>query len=173
MLIIGFLFCLQANGQGIVNGKISVELLKEDFKMLRNKLESSQPGLYLYTSKDSLDKIFGQMDSSLNEPMTSLEFFRRIAPLNKVLRNLHTLFWASEAYEKGTETNLPWFPLDVHWDDGRMYVLRNNSTKDNIELGSVIKSINGVSAEVVFNKLLEAIRTLIQEPEFFSYNYLK
>ena len=153
---IALLFCLTTSGQVANFKKIPVKLLKEDFKILRNKLESTQLGLYLYTPKDSLDKIFDKMNKSLTEPMTSLEFYRKIAPINKILRNLHTLFWASESYENGTENGLPRFPLDVHWTDGKMYVLRNNSTQENIVAGSVVKSINGESANTVFERILES-----------------
>jgi len=154
LIIIALLLCVTTNGQGSQDDKIAVKFLKEDFTTLRSKLESSQPGLYLYTSKDSLDRIFERVNSSLSEPMTSLEFYRRIATLNKVLRNLHTLFWASSAHEKGTETGLPRFPLDIHWDDGRMYVLRNHSAQQNIVPGSIVKRINGEDATTVFEKLL-------------------
>jgi hypothetical protein len=147
-----------SNAQTLQNNEskvLSVEQLKGDFQLLRSKLESSQPGLYLYTSKDSLDKIFENIGSSLNEPITSLAFFRRIAPLNKILRNLHTRICASAAYEKATETGLPRFPLDIHWQDGKMYVLRNHSGNDSILSGFVIKSINGERAETIFQTLLD------------------
>ena len=134
--------------------KIAVKFLKEDFNTLRRKIESSQPGLYLYASKDSLNDVFDQMNNSLAYPMTSAEFYRKIAPLNKILRNLHTLFWASADYQKGTETGLPHFPLDIHWLDGQMYVLRNNSANPNIEAGSIVTRINGQNAETIFQILL-------------------
>ena len=34
-----------------MSDKLSVDLLKEDFRTLRSKLESSQPGLYLIQAK--------------------------------------------------------------------------------------------------------------------------
>jgi C-terminal processing protease CtpA/Prc len=138
-----------------LNRKFSVEHLREDFKVLRNKLESSQPGLYLYTPKDSLDAIFDNIEASLTEPLTSIEFFRKIAPLNKFLRNLHTRLWPSTAYEKAMETEMPRFPIDIHWRDGRIYVLRNHSNDERIPEGTIITSINGESAEAVFTKLLD------------------
>jgi hypothetical protein len=67
---IALLLCLTTSGQGGKDDKIDVKLLKEDFNTLRNKLESTQLGLYLYTPKDSLDKVFDRMASSLNEPIT-------------------------------------------------------------------------------------------------------
>lgn len=138
-----------------MNDKIPIALLKEDFRMLRDKLESSQPGLYLYTAKDSLSKIFEGMEAQIQAPMTSLEFFQLVAPLNRVLRNLHTRFWPSAEYEKATETDLPRFPLDIYWHQGHMYVLRNHSADATILPGAEIIAINGQAAESVFQKILD------------------
>lgn len=138
-----------------INDKFPVDLLKRDFRTLRDKLESLQPGLYLYTSKDSLDKIFNAMENSLSEPLTSIEFYRRIAPLNRILRNLHTRFWPSAEHEKATETDLPRFPLDIYWHRGHMYVLRNHSANESITPGMEVMSINGESAASVFQKILD------------------
>ena len=135
--------------------KIPGHHLKEDFRSLRTKLEASQPGLYLYIPKDSLDGIFNEMENSISGPMTSLEFFRKIAPLNKILRNLHTRIWPSALYEKATETVLPRFPLDIYWHNSQMYVLRNNSTDESVQAGAVIKTINGESAGNVFQTILD------------------
>jgi len=149
--------CILTNAQTLLdslNTKIPVGLLKEDLKTLRSKLETSQPGLYLYTSKDSLDKIFDDINASFTEPLTSIEFFRRVAPLNGILKNLHTRIWPAAAYEKAMETILPRFPLDVHWQNDTLYVLRNNSNDAAIEAGSVIKSINGQSSQSVFNTIV-------------------
>jgi C-terminal processing protease CtpA/Prc len=151
--VFSFIFATSACAQS--TDKVAVKFLKEDFEILRKKIESSQPGLYLYTSKDSLDKIFDRMSSSLDEPMTSIEFYRKIAPLNKMLRNLHTIFWTSVAYEKASETGLPRFPLDIHWTDGQMYVLRNNSSNQSIVPGSVVRRINNKNAGSVFQTLLD------------------
>src|SRR5688572_12282263 len=84
--------CLPGNTQTLMdslNAKIPVEHLKTDLRTLQKTLASSQPGLYLYTSEDSLNKIFNKIESSFTEPLTSIEFFRRIAPLNGILKNLH------------------------------------------------------------------------------------
>mgnify|MGYP001579970048 CR=1 FL=1 len=93
------------------------------------------------------------MENSINEPMTSIEFYRKIAPLNKILRNLHTRFWPSAEYEKAIETNLLGFPFDIYWHNGKMYVLRNHSKNESILPGWEIKSINGEPVRAIFQKI--------------------
>jgi len=149
--------CLRGNTQtsaDSLNSKIPVEHLKADLRILQKMLVSSQPGLYLYTSEDSLNKIFNKIESSFTEPLTSIEFFRRIAPLNGILKNLHTRLWPSAAYEKAMETVLPRFPLDIYWDNNTMYVLRNHSNDTTIKEGFVIRSINGIKSHDVFETVL-------------------
>ncbi len=159
--------------------RIPVKLLKDDFRLLREKLETSQAGLYQYTRKDSFDMIFDNIDRSLDAPMTSREFFAKVSPLNKHIRNVHNLIWASDAYEKDLETGLPRFPLDVHWSDGKMYVLRNNSLSKEIVEGSIIQTINGENAAHIFNFIVENVTRdgfnetypIARSSKMFSYYY--
>jgi len=134
---------------------LSTDQLKEDFESLRNKIETSQPGLYLYTSKDSLDRIFDTIAESLARPMTSIEFYRKISIVNKYIRNLHTRIWPSENFSKLLKTTLPRFPFDIYWENNTMFVLQNNSLNETIEFGTIIKSINGEAAKVIFQELLD------------------
>jgi hypothetical protein len=147
---------LASLGQNPSGQKIAVALLKEDLRKFKSLLEASQIGLYLYTPKDTLDKVFARIDASLDVPMTPIEFHRKVAPLNKYLANLHTIFWPSADYEIGKETGTLRFPLDIYWDDGKMYVLRNNSGID-VPQGSVIRSVNGQNVTVLFQKMLDGV----------------
>lgn len=137
-----------------LNAKIPVDHLKFDLRTLQKQLGSSQPELCLYISEDSLNRVFNTIESSFTEPLTSIEFFRRIAPLNGILKNLHTRLWPSAAYEKAEETILPRFPLDIYWENNTMYVLRNHSNDTTIKEGSVIRSINGMKSQDVFETVL-------------------
>ncbi len=134
---------------------LSPEQLKEDFELLRNKIELSQPGLYLYTSKDSLDKIFDTIMESLTVPMTSIDFYRKISILNKHIRNFHTRTWPSENFEERLITVHPRFPFDIYWENKSMIIIQNNSLNEEIQFGTIIKSINGVPAEDIFQELVD------------------
>ncbi len=144
------------HGQSALDRKIAPSLLKEDLRKFKSTLEASQIGLYLYTSKDTLDKVFRRIETSLVVPMTAIEFHRKVAPLNKYLSNLHTIFWPSVEYETGKETGTLRFPLDIYWNEENMYVLRNNSSVEVLQ-GSIIRSINGVRAASVFQTMLDGV----------------
>ena len=90
---------------------ISPEKLKEDFQLLKTSLEKTHAGLYPYTPKDSLDYAFNQIESSLNQPMTSINFYRKITPLLQLIGNGHTHFHAPPDFKTAINTTLLRFPF--------------------------------------------------------------
>jgi len=54
--------------------------LQEDVDYLYRKLQAYHPQLYWYISKKELDYKFDSLKSSITEPMTSQEFYYKVAP---------------------------------------------------------------------------------------------
>lgn len=153
---ISIVFCLLLNtvlsaqvGVEPVVQTIPVNQLHEDLEILKTNLEQIHAGLYNYTSKEVLDKKFEEIKSSIVKPMSAIEFYRQIVSLHKYIKNGHTIFIPSEDFDNATLTTTPNLPLDVYWDKGALYILRNNSDNPNI-IGSRIDSINGRSASNLF-----------------------
>lgn len=141
------------NLEPILNKEHSIEDLKYDFQLLREQFEKVQPGLYTYTSKDSMDLAFDQIMESLNEPMSAIEFYRKITPLHNYIRSSHTNFKPAKDYVDAVKHKMLRFPFSVYWHDNALYILENNSSVDNIQEGSQINSINGEAADIVFRQL--------------------
>ncbi|MFK7811915.1 MAG: S41 family peptidase [Maribacter sp.] len=129
---------------------IPIIQLHEDLEILKSNLEQIHAGLYNYTPKVELDKKFEELKLGIVEPLTAIEFYRRIATLHKYIKNGHTILIPSEEFDDATLNTTPNLPLDVYWDQGGLYILRNNS--DNIDAipGVRIDSINGRSAPELF-----------------------
>jgi hypothetical protein len=53
--------------------------LWEDFKIARDSLEEAHSGLYRYTKKAELDRIFDETEKSLDHPMDFYEFYSVMA----------------------------------------------------------------------------------------------
>jgi len=134
------------NSSAISLQLLSSEQLKKDFQLLRTGLEKTHAGLYTYTSKDSLSKVRDNIELGLNQPMTSIDFYRQIAPLLKLIGNGHTNFFAPPDFMEAINTTQPRLPFAVHWYRDTLYVLRNVSDDETIEEGTIIKSINGESS---------------------------
>src|SRR5215813_13865664 len=67
----------------------SLQQLAEDYALFRKTLEEGQPGIYRYTPKEEMDRIFAEAQDHLNKPMGSLEFYRVLAPVFASLKDGH------------------------------------------------------------------------------------
>lgn len=155
-LLAGLNYAQSTNNQ--LDKKYSIQELKEDFRILRDNLEITNPMLYAYTSKEDMDNAFNQIEESINKPMTSIEFYREITALHKFIKNAHTKFDVPPGYAHALEKELPRFPFEVYYDNDVLYVFKNNSSIDTIKEGSVIKSINGEPAATLFKEFVDNTR---------------
>jgi hypothetical protein len=128
--------------------------LREDFQIMRHSLEEGHPGLYRYTKKTDLDRIFDETENSLNHPMDFYEFYRVMALPIAAIKCGHTDVDLSPDVRKETE-RLPWLPFDVKVLDSRAYIFRDYA-KGGILAGKEIQSINGVPAARIISTMLAA-----------------
>lgn len=144
------------------NKKYPKEALQKDFSLLRNILEKKHPGLYWYTTKDSMDYFFDKYFSLIKDSMNEQQFtWQVLAPLVDKVHCGHTTVGSSKAYRKwSVGKRLPSFPLYLKvWNDS-MAVLANLHPKDSIfKRGTLLTSINGIKntdqIEHFFNYLPE------------------
>jgi len=143
-----------ANGQASSN-QLSEEALKEDLQILRKNLETKHPELYAYTTKAEMDAAFQFAEESIFGPMTSLEFYRHLARLQKLIGNGHTILNPSSEDAEYVKNSFLQFPFDVYWNSGTLYILKNGSDKNEVSPEEVIRSINGEAADDLFKSLMD------------------
>ena len=137
--------------------KYSKEILRQDFSLLRNTLEAKHPSLYWYAPKDSIDFYFDKYYNAIPDSMTELEFaWKIISPAIEKIHCGHTSVSMSKGYVKYNRgKKLPSFPMFIKfWNDSAVVVgsLRKDSV---LKRGTIIKSINGISTEVLVNEILD------------------
>lgn len=133
----------------------STDDLIADLKYLRNKLEKNHPGLYLYTSKPAIDKVFDSLENSISQPLTETEFYKHITIISSIIKDGHTILLPGTE-STNTSSNTSTF-LPCH------FVILNNQlfldmlyTNDNsIPVGSEIISINTIAATEIVKQLIE------------------
>jgi len=161
ILFSAFAKCITAQTNAAYNHTLTKAQLHEDIDILKHQFESIHPGLYLYSSKEEVDQAFAKLKVAINGPLTDLEFYRLLAPLQGVIKNGHTMIIPSKIWGKHKVENLGLFPFEVYWDDDRLYVLKNLSNlpsgDENILLGTEIKSINGQAVTTVIEQILGSI----------------
>ena len=138
--------------------KFSQQALQKDFTLLREILEKKHPGLYWYTSRDSMNMYFTKYYNVIKDSMTDQQFAWQImAPLVDKIHCGHTSVGSSKAYQKWVAgKRLPSFPLFLKvWNDS-MVVTSNLNRKDSIfKRGTLVTSVNGVSNSNQVKKMFD------------------
>jgi hypothetical protein len=129
--------------------------LQEDFRIFRQALEETQSGLYRYTQKADLDRIFDQAEKSLDHPMDFFEFYRVMMPTIAAIKGGHTTISLPAGVREQTEA-LPWLPFDLKVLDSKAYILRDYA-KGGALAGKEIRSINGIPIARIIATMLAAV----------------
>ncbi len=133
---------------------LTVPQLQADFHLARRALEEAHGGIYRYTPKEQLDRMFEQAAGQLNRPMEAIAFQRILAPVVAALRCGHTTVLPSAALRAELEQALL-MPLEVKLVGGRVFIWRGAGS-DNSLAGREIVSINGVTIDTIVARLTAA-----------------
>lgn len=134
---------------------LSAAQLQEDFDVFKRALTTLHPGIYRYQTPGSLEKLFGELEAKLKNPLPETEFFKLISQFTSQIRCGHTyqnpnnqdgIFRERLA---GGKTYLPFYFAVV---DNKIIVIEN-AAPVNLPRGSEIKRINGRTAREIIEKL--------------------
>ncbi len=130
--------------------------LRADFRIARQSLEEGHGGIYRYTSKAELDRVFDEAEKLLTTPMSTLAFYRLLAPVVAAIKCGHTEVAFPRDFMKGYTAKHGILPLEVRVLEGKSYVWRDLSGNRTSLMGMEIRSINGVSTSSIAGKMLAA-----------------
>lgn len=142
--------------------KFAREKLVEDFQIARQALEEGHSGIYRYTSKADMDRVFDAALKSIDRPMDAFEFYRVMAPVTAAIKCGHTSVSLPDAVRKELNTSALLLPLRVKVMNKRAYVLRDfsdltNPAGQSTLAGKEIQSINGIAASRIIKTMLAAV----------------
>lgn len=140
------------------NKKYSVDSLKSWTTSTLDEVSTKHPGFYRYTSKERFDFLIDSTISTINEPLTTLEYYRKIKPLFAQIGCLHTGISLSEEIQRNLDERPNLLPIEVFVDSAmHVYVSNNYVEPETIPVGSIIKSINEQSIEIILSRLMKSI----------------
>src|SRR3954462_2962929 len=84
--------------------KYSPEQLQKDYSIYQYTLEEAHPGLYWYSSKDSMDYYFRWGKEQLKDSLTEPDFRKVLSYVTSKIGCGHTSVRASRAYTKYLDT---------------------------------------------------------------------
>jgi C-terminal processing protease CtpA/Prc len=132
-----------------LNDLISEENLKADVDFTYKKLQRFQPKLYWYISKKELDFKFDSLKNTINKPMTSFEFYKKLSPVVASIHQGHLIVSPSIKILNKTEQKVlkkkgqgPFSQFEFEIINGKMYVIKNKSDNKTIKTGAEVVAIN-------------------------------
>lgn len=151
--------------------KYSADELKEDVQVMEQMLKENHPSLYWYTSKDEVDASFQRTYARLTDSLNEIQFRTVIAETIFPIRCGHTSVRFSKNYYRYTDgLRMKTFPLIAKViDDSSLVVTTNINRRDSfIRTGTLLRSINGLSARTIIDTLLPLV-SIDGNAKNFSY----
>ncbi len=142
--------------------KYSLQQMQKDYSLYQTILEEHHPGLYWYTSKDSMDYFFKWGEQHLKDSMTEPEFRKVLAYVTAKINCGHTTVRSSKAWGKYNDTVRlgKIFPLGMKiWND-TMVVTTNLNRRDTIlKRGTLVTGMDGRTPKAIVDTLFDYIST--------------
>ena len=128
----------------------SVKDLQNDVDKLYKQLQRHHPKLYQYISKEVLDFKFDSLKQSINVPIDSRTFYKKLAPVVTNVRQGHVSVgsvgkrFVRKDRKQLLKQKFEFHDLDFEYLEGKLWVKANRG-KDSLLVGSEIVSIDGES----------------------------
>lgn len=127
----------------------------EDLAFLKQELIENHPSLYTYSTEKEVDAFFEKLALSLPQKMTETEVHKIISSVSQIIKDGHSYVYPTKKRLEMFYNSSLLFPLDVFWNDEKLYVLQDLTAKQNIPIGSEIQSINGISAKEIYQTIAQ------------------
>ena len=113
----------------------------QDLNIFETSLREIHPNIYRYTPKSEFDKSLENARNSINDTISVKQFYNLVAPIIEMVHCGHTFGITSFTDDKRGV-----LPLDIKILNDKIFVFRNFSTSSELQPGSEILAINGISA---------------------------
>ncbi|MFT3727742.1 MAG: S41 family peptidase [Terricaulis sp.] len=135
--------------------------LRGDVAILRNAYETLHPGLYRYNTPRQMAHRFDALAQAWSRDQTRSAAYLSLSRFLAAIRCGHTyanFYNQKSAVKQELFDRLPLLPFQFAWLDGRMIVLRNQSSDARLAPGTEIVSIDGRSSASILHALMPFAR---------------
>jgi len=138
--------------------KFPIDSIKIWTKDLMTELSTSHPGYYRFTTPERFNFIIDSTLLTVREPLTTIQYYRKLKPLISQIGCLHTSVTLSDQYYKFIADTYKLFPFEVYINDkNQAFITKNHSTNKDIPLKSEILTINDRPVSEIIRILRNAI----------------
>ena len=135
------------------NKPLDPEWVQKDFQILRQILEESNPNIYRYNTKSTIDSLFNKKLCLLKDTVSYIQFTQHIAQIFNTIACGHSGWMHSNAFRTYRDSALKFFPLNIISIKNRYFISQNNTIDSPVFIGDEIISINGTTPSKI-NKSL-------------------
>ncbi|MES2773345.1 MAG: S41 family peptidase [Bacteroidota bacterium] len=139
------------------NKKYGPNELKQDFDVAWKTWQQNHPSLYWYNPKDTVDKGFNELENSLTDSLTEMEFRNRLAMAAEKIKCGHTSVRLSKGFGKysARQRYELQFPIAMKTWGGDSLVVSGNAFRRDSDLvrGTIIRSVNGRPAAELISQM--------------------
>ena len=142
--------------------KYPADVLQKDYSIYQQTLEEAHPGLYWYTSKDSMSRYFEWGREQLKDSLTETDFRKVLGYVTAKINCGHTSVRSSKNYSGYLDTVRlgRLFPLSLKlWNDTAVVASNLNRRDSILTRGVMINKINGHSIKEIVDTCFEFIPT--------------
>lgn len=152
--------CRASKPPANIQKKWSAAALQTEFDLFQAILEDAHPGLYWYSSKDSIDARFAHARSLIKDSLTETRFRNVLAYALSGIGCGHTTVRPSKAFARAARSNSRFFPLVLKlWKDTAV-VIANLHRKDSlIHRGAILHTIDGMPVQQIVDTLFQHLST--------------
>lgn len=154
--ILCFLSCISVKKHNARLGVLhSPEALQKDVDYAYRKLKKLHPRLYQFVSKETLDRKFDSLKTSLDSPMDSKHFYEKLSPVISEVRQGHiSSNFPGKRYTRKeikalNKLKLDFNDLDFEYVEDALWI-SNTRGKDSSIVGSEVLSIDDKAIADVF-----------------------
>lgn len=147
----------------ITEKKHDSQALKEDLDFVHRILTENHPGAYWYIGKNELDRKLDSVKNTINAPLTTAQFYTKVAPFVAAIRCGHTSVRVPQAIHNTKEREQMKkliFPLDQFTyhisGDGKLYIFKSKDTTTLVK-GAEILEIDGLPVADIVEQLNQTI----------------
>ncbi len=126
--------------------------MRSDFAYLREKLETTHPILYIHQPRERVQFMLDSLGHTLDQPLTLLEFYKKIAFLIGEVRCEHTYCKPGPGLDSLIQA-FKFLPFQLHLAGKKPIIVVNGTEDTTIKPGDEIISINGRPVNTIRQEL--------------------
>lgn len=130
-----------------ITSQHTVEDLRKDVDKVYSQLKKHHPKLYQYTSESVLDFKMDSLKKSINTPITSRAFYKKIAPVITNVRQGHVSVgsanrrFTKKEHKKLKKNKFEFYDLDFEYLNNKLWIIHTRG-KDSTIIGSEVVKID-------------------------------